>query len=87
MEQGMTLPDESKASVLRCEAMLDAIIDRELTPGLARVLRQEAARALHHFPFAHEIDDRWPDAKQEDALDAKKRWKAYYAEAFRKGTK
>lgn len=48
----MTTPEEAYRAVMRGRAFIQEVSDPQATPGVPRVVRQEALRVLRHFPVS-----------------------------------
>lgn len=52
----MTLPDERYAAVLRTRSFLLNLLNREHTPRVPKIIRDEAKHCLRHFPDKRDMD-------------------------------
>lgn len=51
----MTLPPERTRSVIQTEKFLLNLTDPKVTPGLPKVIRQEARALLRHYPTPFDL--------------------------------
>lgn len=55
----MTLPHEELQSLIATRNFLHDLLDPKKTPRVPRSVRLRARRVCKHYPFPHDIRDRW----------------------------
>lgn len=53
----MTMPREKSRAVLNTREFLSSLLDPKKTPGVPKVIRQEAYRCLKHYPASYDIEN------------------------------